>query len=208
MEGSDAPPLNKKEDTMSSHRNVLLTMLAVCTLATSLDGGIFPREDLSAKIQKELDYYKQAAVLNDMLFRDGIPVNTNVVVSMLKEIDKNIIMYYPQGPFTRNDFIAMGWLESEFRQYERGTHGEKGIFQIMPDEFKDFDIHKNYYSVDVNTKMAFRVLDGKYQKYKDYKLAIMAYNGLVKLKSGHYSKKYWKSFEKRRIAVDLVLNAK
>ena len=193
---------------MSSHRNVLLTMLAVCMLATSLDGGMFPGENFNAKIQKELEYYKQAAVLNDLLFREGTAVNTQVVVTMLKEIDKDLATYYPKGPFTRNDFIALGWLESEFRQYERGTHGERGIFQIMPDEFSDFDIHKNYYNVDINTQMAFRVLDGKYQKHKDYKLAIMAYNGLVKMKNGHYSKKYWKSFEKRRIAVDLVLNAK
>jgi flagellum-specific peptidoglycan hydrolase FlgJ len=54
--------------------------------------------------------------------------------------------------------------------------------------------------------MAFRVLDGKFKKYPDYKRAIMAYNGLVKNRHGKYSEKYWKAFQKRKIAVDLVLN--
>jgi soluble lytic murein transglycosylase-like protein len=96
-------------------------------------------------------------------------------------------------------------VESEFKQYEGGTHGERGIFQIMPCEFADYNIRKNYYDIDLNTEMGFRVLNGKYKKHKDYKKAIMAYNGLVKFKSGHYSQKYWRAFEKRRIAIDLVL---
>ena len=66
-------------------------------------------------------------------------------------------------------------------------------------------IFKNYYNVYVNTLMAFRVLQSKYKQYPDYKTAIMAYNGLIKFKNGHYSQKYWKNFEKRKIAVDLVL---
>jgi hypothetical protein len=156
--------------------------------------------------KKELQYEQEASTLNDLLFREGTPVHQKVVVDMLKEIDKNVVHYYPNGPFTRNDFVALAWTESEFRQYEVGTHHEKGIFQIMPDEFHDFNIHKNYYNVDVNTLMCFRVLDGKYQRQKDYKRAIMAYNGLVKTKHGKYSEKYWKSFEKRKIAIDLVLN--
>lgn len=157
-------------------------------------------------IEKELRYYKEAALLNDLLFREGTPVHMNVVVPMLKEIDKNLAKYYPNGPFTRNDFIALAWVESEFKQFEGGAHGERGIFQIMPDEFHDFNIHKNYYDVNVNTRMAFRVLDGKYKRYPDYKKAIMAYNGLIRFKSGKYSQKYWRAFEKRKIAVDLVLN--
>lgn len=188
-----------------------LVSLVVCLFIRPLDGGV--KDYLShqsaeeAVLKTDLQYYKQAAALNDLLFKDGTPVHMNVVVSMLKEIDKNILVFYPHGPFTRNDFIALGWVESEFKQYEGGTHGERGIFQIMPCEFKDFDIRKNYYAVDVNTQMAFRVLSAKYQKHHDYKTAIMAYNGLIKFKSGHYSQKYWKAFEKRKIAIDLVVGA-
>jgi hypothetical protein len=197
----------KEEANMGLHHRLSLAGLAICLLSIPLD--VVPLhashgERETAELQTEIAYYKQAAALSDLLFKEGTPVNMKVVVTMLKEIDKNLIKFYPDGPFTRSDFIALAWLESEFKQYEGGTHGERGIFQIMPDEFRDFDIHKNYYSIDVNTLMAFRVLQSKYKKYPDYKKAIMAYNGLIKFKSGHYSQKYWKSFEKRKIAVDLV----
>jgi hypothetical protein len=180
----------------------------ICLLSIQLDSGVAlaNRGSDLAKVQTELEYYREAAILNDLLFRENTPVHMNVVITMLKEIDKNLIKYYPKGPFTRNDFIALAWVESEFKQFEGGSHGERGIFQIMPNEFQDFNIHKNYYDVATNTHMAFRVLDGKYKRYPDYKKAIMAYNGLIRFKSGRYSQKYWKAFEKRKIAVDLVLN--
>lgn len=191
---------------MRQYHKISLISLAVCMFTFPLDGGILTcpsAEEAAAKT--ELQYYKQAAALNDLLFREGTPVHMNVVIAMLKEIDKDLVQFYPDGPFTRNDFIALAWVESEFKQYEGGLHGERGIFQIMPDEFRDFDIHKNYYNVDVNTAMAFRVLTEKYRKQRDYKTAIIAYNGLVYHK-GKLSQKYWKAFEKRRIAIDLVLN--
>jgi len=191
---------------MKTYHKISLISVAVCMFTMPLGGGMLSRttsEEAAAKT--ELQYYKQAAALNDLLFREGTPVHMNVVITMLKEIDKNLNIYYPNGPFTRTDFIALAWVESEFKQFEGGTHGERGIFQIMPDEFRDFDVRKNYYAVDVNTQMAFRVLDGKYKLHPDYKTAIMAYNGLVKFKSGHYSQKYWNAFEKRKIAIDLVL---
>lgn len=194
---------------MGLHHKVSLVGLALCLFSIPLD--VVPShashgDKEKAELQTELEYYKEAAALNDLLFRENTPVHMTVVVEMLKEIDKDLIQFYPDGPFTRTDFIALAWLESEFRQFEVGTHKEKGIFQIMPDEFRDFDVHKNYYNVDVNTLMAFRVLQSKYNKYPDYKTAIMAYNGLIRYKSGHYSQKYWNNFEKRKIAVELVLN--
>ena len=164
--------------------------------------GLYRANDISpqrSKLETELDYYKEAAMLNDLLFREGTPVHMNVVVPMLKEIDKNLAKYYPNGPFTRNDFIALAWIESAFNQYEGGTKGERGIFQIMPDEFHDFNIHKNYYDVNVNTRMAFRVLDGKYKQYPDYKKAIMAYNGLVYLRVENIHKSIGKRLRSERL---------
>jgi hypothetical protein len=197
-----------KEEIMKLPHKISLIGLAICLVSIPLDSGLVlaSKATTVARLRTELAYYKQAAELNDLLFREGLPVHMNVVVTMLKEIDKNLIKYYPNGPFTRNDFIALAWIESGFHQYEGGTHGEKGIFQIMPDEFHDFNVNKNYYDVTVNTHMAFRVLNGKYKRYPDYKKAIMAYNGLIRFKSGRYSQKYFKAFEKRKIAVDLVLN--
>jgi hypothetical protein len=195
---------------MSLHHRITPFVLMVFLFPILMDSGVVfagrPASELE-KTKEELHYYKDATKLNDLLFREGIAVHMNVVVSMLKEIDKNLVKYYPEGPFTRNDFIALAWIESAFNQYEVGTKGEKGIFQIMPDEFNDFSVKKNYYEVNVNTRMGFRVLKGKYDKYHDYKKAIIAYNGLV-YHHGKLSQKYWKAFEKRKIAVDMVLNGK
>jgi hypothetical protein len=192
---------------MKNTHKIILAFVGSFLISVPLDMSInaasFPYQKLR-ETEKELQYHQDAERLNDLLFREGTPVHMQVVIDMLKNIDKNLDFYYPNGPFTRNDFIALAWVESEFKQYEGGTHGEKGIFQIMPDEFKDFDVRKNYYNVDINTTMAFRVLDEKYRKHKDYKKAIIAYNGLVYHK-GKLSEKYWKAFEKRKIAIDLLL---
>jgi soluble lytic murein transglycosylase-like protein len=191
------------------HKTVLLVAgfglyFGICRLQQKLDE---PKVHVKTEAEIELAYYQQAAKLNDVLFKEGTPVRSTVVVELLKQIDKQLPVWYPNGPFRRNDIIAMAWLESEFRQFEVGTHGERGVFQIMPCEFKDYNVHKNYYDIDLNTDIMFRVLDGKFKKHGDYKKSIMAYNGLVHFHNGKYSEKYWKAFEKRRIAIDLVLGA-
>lgn len=190
------------------HKTVLAVVGAIILVLVvhSLDQFFVPKAHVKSPEEIELDYYKEASRLSDVLFKEGTPVRLAVVVELLKQIDKKLPVWYPNGPFRRNDIIAMAWLESEFRQFEVGTHGEKGIFQIMPGEFKDYNVHKNYYDVDLNTEIMFRVLDGKFKKHGDYKKSIMAYNGLVHFHNGKYSEKYWKAFEKRRIAVDLVLS--
>ncbi len=191
------------------HKTVLAMVVGVIGIVVMANGlKLIHQSKVHVKSDEEieLDYYKQASRLSDSLFKEGTPVRVSIVVELLKQIDKKLPVWYPNGPFRRNDIIAMAWLESEFRQFEVGTHGEKGIFQIMPGEFKDYNVHKNYYDIDLNTEMMFRVLDGKFKKHGDYKKAIMAYNGLVHFKNGKYSEKYWKSFEKRRISVDLVLS--
>lgn len=157
---------------------------------------------------ENLTYAGQAAILSNLLGKEKVRINQDVMVAMLKSIDLNMPKFFPNGPFTRNDFIAIAWLESSFRQYEDGTHGEKGLFQIMPDEFADWHVTKNFYNVSVNTKMSFRVLNGKYKRWHDYKKSIIAYNGVVRLKNGKWSEKYWKAFLKRKEKVDSVLPLK
>lgn len=162
----------------------------------------------AAELHEHLTYEGQAAILSELLLKEKVHVNHDVVIHMLKAIDLNMPKFFLNGPFTRNDFIAIAWLESSFRQYEDGTSGEKGLFQIMPDEFASWHVTKNFYNVNVNTKMGFRVLNGKYKKWHDYKKAIIAYNGVVRLKNGKWSEKYWKAFQKRKEKVDSVLPLK
>jgi len=183
-------------------------------LGTSLSFGQEEKVDTNPVTRSYVEtaekniYYEQAVILKGLLAERGLPVNVKVVVKLLKAIDRNIPKFFPNGPFTRNDFIALAWLESALHQHENGTHGEKGIFQIMPDEFRDYGITDNFYDIDINTKMCFRVLKGKYKRWHEYKKAIIAYNGVVHLKSGQWSEKYWRAFYKRRKAVDLALGPK
>jgi Transglycosylase SLT domain len=194
----------------------LLQSLILVVLLVAVPSSIsFSQEESSAirsyvesnEKDKDLVYYQQAVTLKELLAKQNIPVTTEVVVKMLKAIDHDIPKFYPKGPFTRNDFIALAWLESAFHQYEKGTHGECGLFQIMPDEFADWQVKKNFYNININTIMAFRVLNGKYVKWHDYKKAIQAYNGIIRLKNGKWSEKYWKAFEKRRVIVGTLFNS-
>lgn len=181
---------------------IVFSLLASNVLA--VESGQRSYVDTSV-VDSELKYVQEANAIKDLVAQKGIPVTTSVLIKLLKAIDRNVAKYYPNGPYTRNDFIALVWLESAFHQHEGGTHGERGLFQIMPDEFADWHIKENYFDIDVNTRMGFRVLDAKYKKWNDYKKGIQAYNGVIKYKSGKWSEKYWKQFEKRKVAIDLLL---
>jgi hypothetical protein len=156
---------------------------------------------------KDLQYYKESTLLTDCIYREGTPVSTKTIKETLETIDKLLPKYFPNGPYRREDFIAMGWLESGFNQFEIGTHGEKGIFQIMPDEFNSNSVKLNKYDIETNTQMCMLVLKDKYAKFPDYKKAIIAYNGVIRTKKGKWNEKYWKAFEKRKSVVDTLFNS-
>lgn len=151
------------------------------------------------------DYKWQARQIHERLRRDGLPTTPAVVEKTLWTIDQRLPQYFPDGPFTREDMIALAWLESGFHQREGGAHGERGLFQIMPDEFQRWHVTKDFYDIDVQTQMALRVLRYKRSKWHDYKLTIHAYNGLVHLRNGKLSEKYWRAFIKRKITVEELL---
>jgi hypothetical protein len=184
-------------------KNNLLLLGALLVLPNTRNSFADDQWILKSK-QKELKYYQDAAKINDLLFEEGLPVRTKVIVNVLKTVDCKLPKYFPNGPFTREDLVAMAWLESAFNQYEVGTHGERGIFQIMPGEFKEHNVYKNKYDIATNTEICLKVLSEKYRSYPDYKKSIIAYNGLV-YSHGKLSQKYWRAFEKRKIALENVL---
>ncbi len=163
------------------------------------------RSYVDSSIDADLKYVEEAKAIKELLGKSGLKADARVIVKTLKAIDKNVAKFYPNGPFTRNDFIALAWLESAFHQHEVGTHGEYGIFQIMPSEFKAWKVKGNFFDINTNTLMAFRVFNGKYEEQHDYKKTIQAYNGVVKLKNGKWSEKYWKAFQKRKTVIDTAL---
>jgi len=134
-----------------------VALFGLCLMMVPSSYAATPNSNASVEDAK---YLEQAIALKHLLVSKHIVANTRVIVKTLKAIDRNLPKFFPNGPFTRNDFIALAWLESGFTQYEEGTRGDRGLFQIMPDEFVSCHVKKNFYDIDINTKMAFRVLNG------------------------------------------------
>lgn len=193
-----------------THRSLVLFAIVLASILTVGIEKILALPCVTKQQQhnlKELRYYKEATLLTDCLYREGMPVSTKTIKETLETIDAMLPKYFPNGPYTREDFIAMAWLESGFNQFEIGTHGEKGIFQIMPDEFDSNNVKLNKYDIQTNTQLCMEVLQSKWQRFPDYKKAIIAYNGVVRNKHGKWNEKYWKSFEKRKEVVDTLFNS-
>lgn len=161
--------------------------------------------DTVDSVNQKLKYYQEAERINDYYSRNDVTTRALVIRETLESIDQLLPRYFPNGPYTRNDFIAMAMVESGFDQYLVGTHKEFGIFQIMPEACKDAGVKRNQYDIRVNTELALTVLSWKYQEHPDYKTAMIAYNGIV-YKSGKLSDTYWKKFIKARKVVDDILS--
>lgn len=128
-----------------------------------------------------------------------------VIEHTLQAIDHTLPTYFPNGPFTREDFIAIAMLESDFHQYELGTSGERGIFQIMKHNVKGKKAWDQAFNIDLNTKLAMKVMSWKSVEQKgDFKKTVIAYNGVVK-HHGHVNEKYWRTFLKHKHIVEDVL---
>lgn len=152
-----------------------------------------------------LKYYQQAEAINDFYYKQNITVRQAVVRKVLIEVDKYLPKYFPEGEFTRKDLIAIAMVESRFDQYLVGQHREYGVFQILPESFEWAKIKRNQFDISVNTQVALFVLKEKYKKHKNYKQAIIAYNGLVRQENGQFSEVYWKKFRKCREELDDII---
>jgi hypothetical protein len=148
-------------------------------------------------------YTHQASKLVDYYYRQGQPTRFAVVKDTLTAIDRFLPHYFPDGPFTNKDLIAIAMVESEFGQYLVGTSGEKGIFQIMEESSRGMGVKRNQFDVEVNTELALFVLREKFKKHQDYRKAIIAYNGVV-VRNNKWDETYWKKFMKARTSVDII----
>ena len=185
----------------------VLTVLTHGAYAIGRNWGLIgpPRSETTLKsTQAELINYKIAAKINDYYYRFNKPVRIKVVHQVLNSLDTYLPRYFPEGPYTKKDLLAIAMVESNFEQYLTGKKKEYGIFQIMPESSKWMGVAKNQFDVAVNTELALFVLQKKYEQHKDYKIGIIAYNGLVK-RRGKLSEDYWERFIKYRRAIDDIL---
>lgn len=157
-------------------------------------------------LKKELKYVDDASKIIDYYYKEKICMRFCTVKDMLKAIDQYLPSYFPEGPFTRRDFIALALTEtSNLNQYTTGSCGEYGLFQIMPEMCKAKNVRRNHFDVFVNTELAMFVMKEKYKKHKDYYKAIIAYNGvIIDPKTKRWRDKYWQRFLDYRKDVDII----
>lgn len=191
-----------------------LKTMGVVVLAVLLVTGYFAiilhkvqaDKAVDSAILIELEYYRQTERILDYYSRfKKETTRASVVRKTLESIDYYLPKYFPNGPYERKDLIAIAMVESGFEQYLTGKKGEYGLFQIMPESAKWAGVDKNQFDIEINTEMAFFILKKKHKKYQDYKMGIIAYNGVVKLKGGNISEKYWELFTGYRTALDDIL---
>lgn len=166
------------------------------------------RDDLVKQLTQERvvsQKLKDAAKINDYYFRFDIPTRVSVISEIGTWVDHYLPKYFPEGPFVKKDFLAIAMVESSFDQYLTGKKDEFGVFQILPSSSKWMGVTKNQFDLRVNTELSMFILKKKFDEHKDYKTSIIAYNGLVKKRSGKYSEIYWDKFIRYRRALDDIL---
>jgi soluble lytic murein transglycosylase-like protein len=183
--------INNKKQRRSQMKTILCTTLLIVGLVITDGSGssekVLTADDQYATYTEKLVVYYQSV---------GKKVNPKIIEKTLRVIDYYLPKYFPNGEFTRHDYIALAMLESNFNQYEVGSSGEVGIFQIMRMHVPS--TIENPFHVSVNTRLSMKVLRWTYQRHKDYKKAIIAYNGIVKSKTGDWNERYWKAFQIRK----------
>ena len=141
-----------------------------------------------------------AAIVTDFA-RSRQSVSFYDVKNLIIAAEKYVKLYFPTGPFTKFDLLAIAKYESDFDLRCIGKAGEHGAFQIL--DWKDAlqqigksraDIFDPY----INTECGCLVLKEKYSHTKDFKMAIIAYNGICKLEDGTISEVYYERFLKAK----------
>jgi len=197
----------------NTHKYIGISLVtAVIVIGAMLLGGNIHKRYAEYKykcvqfdsVQSELKYHKEAEEINDYFARFDVTTRVDIIRQTLKAIDKLLPKYFPEGPYKRKDIITIAMIESSFDKFLVGGSGEYGIFQIMPESCKWMGITKNQFEIEVNTELALFVLKKKFDEHENYKLAIIAYNGLVKRK-GKIDETYWGKFIKYRRALDDIL---
>ena len=189
---------------------VEMIVLLIVVFVAGLGIGYFVKSRVNTDVVREriqeARYIKEASAIVDYCYRNNEPTRFEVALELLKAVDQYLPGYFADGPYTRTDFIALALTESPgLDQYQVGSAGEKGIFQIMQNMVNAMGVKKNYFEIKTNTELAMFVLKEKFTEHKDYRTSIIAYNGLIK-KNGVIVDKYWRRFSKIRKDAEMLLS--
>jgi hypothetical protein len=182
---------------------VPILMLSLIVGAFLVDAS---RRRVRVTVEDESYYLLVAQHLDHHYKKIGVNTSALVIHEVVREAAKSL--KDERGlPFDLVDIIAIASMESSFCEKSTGKHGEKGIFQVLDSSSALEAIGcegMNPYDPRVNTRMGIHVLCGKYDKYRNRKLAIIAYNGIVPTSTG-WNDKYWRKFLLERGIVSVVV---
>lgn len=175
-------------------KRLLLLSLIISSLAVSVGSAELDNTDTNKTLAHKIVLYYRTTT--------GEKVDAAVVEATLVAIDRYRLKYFPDEQFSKQDFIALAMVESNFNLYEVGTSGEVGIFQIMQGAIPR--TIKNPFEIRTNTRLCMKVLGWKWEEQGDYKKAIIAYNGVVRSRKNHgaWNEKYWRLFQKRKTVLN------
>ena len=142
-----------------------------------------------------------ASAIVEHYYSKGSPTSFKSVKRLICAIEECVPKYLKGTPFTVEDMMSLVSIESCWDTNEIGKHGERGAFQILDYKSALKEIGKpwsNPLDPYVNTEMGCHVLKQKYSKYKDYKKAIIAYNGYILGDNGEPIETYWEIFKSIR----------
>lgn len=179
--------------------SIMVMLVAIQSVCTPAEPVVNTYRVEALKIQS---YYKTMVDRGDK----KVAPDVRVIEHVLRSIDEQLPKYFPNGPFTREDFIAIAMLESDFHQFELGTSGERGIFQIMKHHVNSEKTWERMYNIDVNTKYSMKIMSDKFAERKDFRKTIIAYNGYIINKRGQLITKYWRTYLKHKEIVHEILN--
>jgi len=93
----------------------------------------------------------------------------------LRKIKKKVIYYARKHGIPEELFLNLVRAESNFNPRAVSPKGAMGLCQLMPQTARELGV-KNPFDVDENLNAGAKYLKKLYKKYKDWKLALAAYN--------------------------------
>lgn len=181
------------EQTINYNNGVLREKIKV--VGNKNDTLVITIEDY-LKMKKDMYYSKFAELICEHYDERGIKVNFTIIKKIRKAIDKLENKLIKE--FNYIDLLTIAKIESDFDPMAIGKAGEVGVFQILDWKkiARKMDIHsKKMFDPTINIEAGIYVLNKKYDQYKNYKKAIIAYNGLKVDEEGNLWEGYWNKFQ-------------
>lgn len=147
--------------------------------------------------------------IDSFYYDKGIRTDAEVIWEVIDEISIQLPKVFPKGPFVMSDIITIASHESNFKKNAVAKHGERGIFQILDWKRGLAAIGQpkgDAFDPRTSVRMGLYVLRQKYNRFKDYRKTIIAYNGVVLEENKKWDETYWKLFVARKRIIQRLMN--